>query len=181
MKKSVSSTNKFWVTLLAAGTLWAGLGLGASFAETDAKDYPATFCRPNYSPYFGVSAGTDAYGLTIYNKSTTGTLMVYCPIIRDLRSRNAKLEWVKVRYFNPYFKSRKVSCRLNRVAPSGKLSATSGDIRGTTLTPGGEIYFRVPRAHHELIFMVACKLPRSGGVNKNQKVRLTGYSVKEKD
>ena len=180
MSTTASNNKKFWVTLLAAGTLWAGLGIGTAFAEIDAKDYPATFCRPSAKFKFGVSGG-----ITIYNKSTLSPLTVYCPIIRDLMSRDAKMQYVLVKYYNPYFKDRQVSCQLRKLTPNGKITGQSKATRGTAKTPGGTIMLKIPRSglttKGEANYVVTCKLPASGGRSENQKVKLSGYTAREKD
>ena len=184
MNKTLSNTNKFWVTLLAAGTLWAGLGLGTAVA-VDKKDYPATFCRPTNDNYFGV---TD--GLAIYNQSTSRSLTVFCPIVRDIMHRQAMVASVKVRYYNPYFKDRQVVCQLRKFKSTGGLAAKTKSKRGNSKTPGGTIsliFHRqimgnpgTPRIlQGEGNYVVSCTIPASAGRSENRKVKLTGYSVYE--
>ena len=181
MNTTFSKTQFCLLTFLAAGTLWAGLGLGTALAKFDAKDYPATFCQPGAKFNFGVSEG-----ITIYNKSTSQILRVTCPIIRDVMARHATMDYVAVKYFNPYFQSRHVSCRLNRVTPTGKLAGSSREKRGTDNTPGGTIVLKFPSGRGTLSakgdgnYVVSCTLPPSGGTSENQKVKLSGYTAWEK-
>ena len=179
MNTTLSMTKRGLITLLTAGTLWAGLGLGSAFAEQDAKEYPATFCRPHTLANFGVGA------VAVYNTSTTRSLTVFCPIVRDLMSRDAKLSSIKARYYNPLYKTRSVSCQLNQIRPTGKLAASSGSKKGRRWAPQGEIDLKFPKSglspKGDAIYVVTCKLPPSGGQRENEKVKLTGYSVWEKD
>ena len=182
MYTTVSNFNKFWMMMLTAGTLWAGVGLGTALADFDAKDYPATLCRTSSKFMFGVSQGID-----VYNKSTSQSLHVTCPIIRDYLSRDATMEYVAVKYYNPYFKDRQVSCRLDRVTPAGKLAGSSKNQHGTSRTPGGTITLKFPSRRGTLTargagnYVVSCTLPRSGGTRENQRVRLSGYTAWEKN
>lgn len=179
MNKTLSNTNKFLVTLLTAGTLWAGLGISSALAETDAKEYPATFCRPHTLYNFGVGA------VTIYNTSTTKSLTVFCPIVRDLMARDAKIASIKAKYYNPSFRTKQVSCQLNKMRPTGKVMASTGYRKGNKRTPQGEIDLRLPRSgltvKGDAIYVVTCKLPPSGSQKNSQRIKLTGYSVWEQD
>ena len=133
MDNALSNTKKYWVMLLAAGTLWVGLGSGTALA-VDRKVYPATFCRPTSDNFFGV---TD--GLAIYNQSTSRRLTVFCPVIRDVMHKHAMVASVTVHYYNPYFKRRQVVCQLQKFKPTGALAAKTKSKRGNSKTPGGTI------------------------------------------
>ena len=179
MNTTVIKTKKLWMTLLAAGTLWAGLSLGTALAEQDAKEYPATFCRPHTLSNFGVGA------VTVYNTSTSKSLVVFCPIVRDLMGRDAKISSIKARYYNPSYRTKQVSCQLNQIRPTGKIAASTGYRKGNRLTAQGAIDLRLPRSgvtpKGDAIYVVTCKLPPSGGQRDNQRIKLTGYSVWEDD
>ena len=173
-----SKTKRGLFMLLTAGMLWAGLGLSEALAA-DEKRFPGTYCKPGYSSrhYFGVGSG-----ISVYNKSSTQWLYVYCPIIRDEMTWSDKLKWVNVDYINPYHKDRQIVCWVQSRDPrDGRYIKSVYNSENPTYPNGkGSIGFSWDHYSWHYFYMVGCALPPSGDLTQaGTKVQLSGYWVRE--
>ena len=178
MNRRFSKTKRSLLAVLAIGTLWSGLGLSEAFAG-DEKRYSATFCRPKFDKrtHFGVSGG-----MSIYNKSTTEWLVVYCPIIRDEMEWDDKVEWVNIDYFNPFHGSKNMVCWLQvRDPKGGHYIDGKHAVYVAGQNPGaGTMSITWNKHSWHYLYYLACTIPPSGGQRESERIKLSGYWVREK-
>lgn len=117
MNNSHTRLKRSAAVLLLTGLTLLGAGLGTAQAEKDWKTYPGSICRP--ADMDSPNVGYLDHGF-IFNKSATRGLLIYCPIVRDIMSTNAKWTKVVIRYHNPN-PAKKIRCHMYTRSPNGRL------------------------------------------------------------
>ena len=153
--KKNKSTLMFLGLVGAVGLSLLGLN-GVALAGDDAKVYPGTYCRAGNLTNSDVSYSRSG---KILNKSTSKRLEVFCPLVRDLSSRDDGLSSVTV-FYNNTKPGQKLSCTVATYSPERKRlktkskSAPKGKGR-FTISYGGNaptnayytMYCSIPTAH----------------------------------
>ena len=141
--------------LFFTGLTVLGIGLGTAQAGKDWKTYPGTMCRP--ADMDSPDVGYFAEG-RIYNKNTSSGLLIYCPIVRDMISANAKWTKVVIHYHNPD-PAKKIRCDMVTRYSNGRLMNSR---RGKGSSSKGilRIYNRSKSGRG--VYTLSCSLPPSG-------------------
>ena len=170
------------LTALATATLVAGL-LHAGPAAADDKRHPGQMCKPLAGQLgnFGVIGGVG-----IYNRSSTASLSVTCPIIRDeMPQHGHELERVVVEYHNPGHPDTRFHCRTIKSLKTGTLVRAKTAIAPAVGPPGyNQLLMTFPNQSFEITgtrYHMNCILPPSLGNLQRERVMLTNYLVRERD
>ncbi len=98
---------KLWLAYL---TLSVGLSASTLSHADDAKLYPGSYCKTTYEG--GLVDASNGDPTQLQNTSTSQSLFMTCPIIRDYMASDSGIKNVQVRYFNNN-DAKTVSCNVD--------------------------------------------------------------------
>lgn len=168
--KSKATNKSFTISFhtLAAIILMLCVAFGQTALAADGKVFPGSMCQVALGQG-SISAGT------IQNDSTTGSLVVDCPVVRELVSGSIQEGQVRVYQAQDDYA---IMCTLT----VGSYNQTSG-IEQVRQANSGEgfrtIQFNAMSGSNNRPFYYTCILPPSASSNHNDKSRVIGYRITE--
>jgi hypothetical protein len=158
------------ISLVSTGSLCALIAMASIAEASDKKIYPATSCRPDAE-----SEGTVYYSTSgaVYNVSTTETLTLVCPVVRD----NTADAWVAISVVarNPG-DAGVIWCTAESRYSSSTLYKKDDRYLGEGGTSWITVPFEAKPAPASGFYQIICRLPRH---SKQYAPGIASYSVTE--
>lgn len=148
-------------TLLCTAAMVTASLLPGYVHASDRKNFPGTMCKP-----YNSSSNNYAYSSSgIRNTSSSSSLSVYCPVVRDNTLNTNGIDWAKVSYSQSPSTNYRLSCTLYSKTSTGRTVDSHYKSLTHYETGYGALYFDLDESARYGNFNVYCRVPPYSMIN----------------